>query len=77
MVCRGQRIALDIASGLVYLHSKDIAHFDLKSPNILLTAADQAKIGDVGLGKMISPRTLHATQAGTVPPSFLFLWFWK
>jgi serine/threonine protein kinase len=30
------QIALDVARGLVFLHSKRIAHFDLKSPNILL-----------------------------------------
>ena len=28
--------ALDIAMGLCYLHSRSIAHLDLKSPNILL-----------------------------------------
>ena len=30
------QIALDVARGLVFLHSKRVAHFDLKSPNILL-----------------------------------------
>jgi serine/threonine protein kinase len=31
------QIALDVARGLVFLHSRRIVHFDLKSPNILLT----------------------------------------
>lgn len=31
------QIALDIAKGLVFLHSRRIVHLDLKSPNILLS----------------------------------------
>ena len=34
---RGRKIAIDVAKGLVFLHSRRIVHFDLKSPNILLT----------------------------------------
>ncbi len=30
------QIALDVARGLVFLHSRRVVHFDLKSPNILL-----------------------------------------
>ncbi len=33
---RGRKIAIDIAKGLVFLHSRRIVHLDLKSPNILL-----------------------------------------
>jgi serine/threonine protein kinase len=31
------QIAIDIAKGLVFLHSRRIVHLDLKSPNILLS----------------------------------------
>jgi serine/threonine protein kinase len=31
------QVALDVARGLVFLHSRRIVHFDLKSPNVLLT----------------------------------------
>jgi serine/threonine protein kinase len=53
--CRGQAIALDIARGLTYLHSRSIVHLDVKSPNILLTKSLDAKISDIGLGKVMSP----------------------
>ena len=44
---KGRRIALDVARGLVFLHSQKIVHFDLKSPNILLARDLTAKIADV------------------------------
>lgn len=39
-----------------------------KSPNVLLTKTDEAKIGDVGLGKLIHGADTTATQMGT------FMW---
>lgn len=45
---RGQGIALDIARGLFSLHSRRIVHFDVKSPNVLLTQEYVAKVADVG-----------------------------
>lgn len=45
---RGQGIALDIAKGLFSLHSRRIVHFDVKTPNVLLTQEYVAKIADVG-----------------------------
>ncbi|KAK9785595.1 hypothetical protein WJX73_001741 [Symbiochloris irregularis] len=62
---KGRGIALDVAKGLVFLHSKRIAHLDLKTPNILLSNSDEAKISDVGLGKLISGPGMIATQAGS------------
>lgn len=50
---RGRKIALDIAKGLVFLHSRRIVHFDLKSPNILLARDGTAKIADVGMAKLL------------------------
>ncbi|GAB4814550.1 hypothetical protein N2152v2_001596 [Parachlorella kessleri] len=50
---RGRKIALDVAKGLVFLHSKRIIHFDLKSPNILLGRDGTAKIADVGMAKVL------------------------
>jgi serine/threonine protein kinase len=40
----GKKVALDVARGLVFLHSHRIVHLDLKSSNILLAKNFIAKI---------------------------------
>ncbi|KAH0791057.1 TKL family protein kinase [Histomonas meleagridis] len=44
-------IALDVALGLEYLHSRGIIHRDLKSLNVLLDEKKRAKICDFGLAR--------------------------
>lgn len=66
LICRGQRIALDIAVGLRYLHDHDIVHLDLKSPNVLLNGNGQAKLSDVGLARMLVTRTHLSTLPGGI-----------
>ncbi|PRW33901.1 serine threonine- kinase [Chlorella sorokiniana] len=51
---RGKKIALDVARALVYLHSKRVIHLDVKSANVLLTRDGTAKLGDVGLSKIMA-----------------------
>ena len=46
-------VALDVARGLHYLHSRGILHLDLKSANILLASDGSAKLADVGLAKIV------------------------
>ncbi|KAK9796974.1 hypothetical protein WJX73_004151 [Symbiochloris irregularis] len=50
---RGRQIALDVARGLVHLHSQNLVHLDLKSPNILLGRDFTGKIADVGLARSV------------------------
>ena len=44
-LCRGRRIAQDIARAIGYMHSKGAIHQDLKSRNVLLSKDWQAKVG--------------------------------
>lgn len=59
--CRGRGVALDIAKGVAYLHASGIIHLDLKSPNVLLDAAGNAKVADVGLARTMGTKT-HLSQ---------------
>ncbi|KAL4424052.1 hypothetical protein ABPG75_001353 [Micractinium tetrahymenae] len=49
----GHDIAIDVAQALHFLHSRSIIHFDCKSPNILLSATNQAKLADVGWAQIL------------------------
>ena len=46
-----KQMALEIARGLQYLHTRDILHRDLKSANVLVNADNHAKLSDFGLSK--------------------------
>ena len=60
---RGCGVAHDVCSGLSFLHSKDIAHLDLKPDNILIDKNNRAKLGDVGLATHL--KTEEASMIGT------------
>lgn len=55
--------ALEMVSGLLYLHSRNIVHRDLKSLNVLIDEHMHAKIADFGLAKI-----RHSTETLTVGP---------
>lgn len=49
------RIACEVASALVFLHSapEPIVHMDLKPGNLLLSRSLVCKVGDVGLSRLM------------------------
>jgi serine/threonine protein kinase len=57
-------IALDVANGMAYLHSRNVIHRDLKPSNILLTRDHRAKIADFGMSIANSGQELTA-ETGT------------
>ena len=72
---RGGRIALDLAEGLLYLHTRRpcIVHRDLRSVNVLLTGDLRAKIADLGSAKFqertaLSSLSVVFNQSAAFPP---------
>ena len=57
----------DIATGMEFLHSKGIAHRDLKSGNVLLAedACKTAKLCDFGTAHLLKHTTEQSTVTGT------------
>lgn len=58
------RWALDAATGLAFLHEREIVHRDIKSPNLLLENG-RLKVGDFGLARFFTS-SIGATTAKTV-----------
>lgn len=69
------RFMLQVLEGLRVLHDRGIVHRDLKSANILLSAPDLFKIGDLGISTVLQQRQLAKTQIGT--PMYLAPEVWK
>lgn len=64
-------ILADVAAGLLYLHSMDIVHRDLKADNVLLTKTWSAKISDFGQAKIIPKE--HFLKHTAVPGSPVYM----
>lgn len=60
------KVALDVARGLHFLHSRSIVHNDLKSANILLSRDGTAKIADVGLARVLRHGYVCSSSGGVV-----------
>lgn len=61
------QIALDIARGLSYLHSKKIVHRDVKTSNLVMDKDGRVKIIDFGVSRIESSCPLDMTaQIGTI-----------
>ena len=48
-----KKYAIQILNGLVYLHSKDVVHRDIKGANILVSNDGTVKLADFGCAKKI------------------------
>lgn len=59
-----KQFALDAALGMLYLHSEQLIHRDLKTNNLLVTDSNIVKVADFGTSRVVSEdRTM--TQCGT------------
>ena len=67
--------ALEVAHAMEHLHHHKVIHRDLKSPNVLLTAVNTAKVCDFGLARPLSEAKTWTTVGGTpcwAAPELLF-----
>jgi len=57
---------IQVGLGLQWLHANRILHRDIKSLNVFLTATDDARLGDLGVARVLSESTCFAsTLIGT------------
>lgn len=54
-----------VVSGLAYLHSKNIAHRDLKGDNLFVDTLGRVKVGDFGTSKELQTIRMTNSVAGT------------
>ncbi|XP_004309028.1 PREDICTED: serine/threonine-protein kinase HT1-like [Fragaria vesca subsp. vesca] len=69
------QLALDLAKGLSYLHSKNIVHRDVKTDNLLLDKNERVKIADFGVSRLeasiLSEMTGHTGTLQYMAPEVL------
>lgn len=69
------KMALDTATAMTYLHSKNVVHRDLKSHNLLVDENNRIKICDFGFSRKVGdaeePMTLCGTDEWMAPEVML------
>lgn len=63
---RAADIAVDVAKGLGYAHSKGFIHLDTKSANVLISDKEEIKVADFGISKAIAGTMENLTATGSV-----------
>ena len=59
-------ILVQVCEGLAHMHSMRVLHRDIKAENIFTDGKGADKIGDLGLGRLLSVHSTHArTGVGT------------
>ncbi|GBG29750.1 Protein kinase, putative [Hondaea fermentalgiana] len=64
------QVLIQICTALQHLHQHRILHRDIKPENVFLDANDQVKVGDLGLGRLLSSQSRFAHS--TVGTPFYF-----
>jgi len=71
------RLAHEIASGMAYLHARQIVHSDLKPENILLTTEGRVRLADFGVssqqGLTVESRIVGGTLEYMAPEMFAYV----
>ncbi|BAT98971.1 hypothetical protein VIGAN_10034000 [Vigna angularis var. angularis] len=65
------KIAIQTASALAYLHASDTIHRDVKTSNILLDNAFDAKVTDFGLSRLFPDDVTHVSTAPRGTPGYV------
>lgn len=68
--CRPALLPPQIASALLYIHSKKILHRDLKSQNIFIARGGIMVLGDFGISKVLE-RTDQFAHTVTGTPYYM------